>query len=134
MGSRGINQLAQYKLKKRTTTPLTKKQLSQRPLHIKTISIYTYSQLHKLKESLFLKENNVILIARLTPILSKYIEARDKLVNDLYSFAMKNNYSVFRLGEEKIMVVPAYIQVEEHIMDHGTSSSSATPSISRMKS
>jgi SepF-like predicted cell division protein (DUF552 family) len=134
VGARGIKQqLTEYKLKKRTTTaPLTKKQLSQRPLHIRTISIYTHSQVHELKESLFPRENNVILIARLTPILSKDIKACTKLLNDLYLIAIRNNYSVFRLGEERIMVVPAYIHVEEHnIVDQSTSSTSratATPS------
>jgi SepF-like predicted cell division protein (DUF552 family) len=123
VGARGIKQrLTQCKLKNRTT-PVTKKQLYQRPpLQIKTIFIYDYSQLRELKESLFPKENNIILIARLTPILSKDIKACIKLVNDLYLIAIRSNYSVFRLGEERIVVVPAYIQVEEHIMDRSISS------------
>ena len=37
-----------------------------------------------------------------------------KLVNELYLAATKNNnYSVFRLGEERIIVVPNSVQVEE---------------------
>jgi hypothetical protein len=37
-----------------------------------------------------------------------------KLVNELYLTATKNNnYSVFRLGEERIIVVPNSVRVEE---------------------
>jgi SepF-like predicted cell division protein (DUF552 family) len=126
VGTRGIKQrLTQCKLKDRTT-PLTKKHLSQRPLQIKTISIYDHSQLRELKDSLFAKENNIILIARLTPILSKDIKVCAKVVNDLYLIAVRSNYSVFRLGGERIIIVPTYIQVEEHIMGLSTGSTTAT--------
>ena len=36
-----------------------------------------------------------------------------KLLNELYFTAIKNNYSVFRLGEERIIIAPAAeVQVE----------------------
>jgi SepF-like predicted cell division protein (DUF552 family) len=64
-----------------------------------------------------LKENisgkPIILIVRITPILSKDPGAGTKLVDSLYStHAIKNNYSVFRLGEERIMIVPNGVQTE----------------------
>jgi SepF-like predicted cell division protein (DUF552 family) len=64
-----------------------------------------------LKENLPGKEPT-ILIARIAPIVSKDPEAAGKLVNELYSRHLKNSYSVFRLGEERFMVVPNNVQVE----------------------
>jgi SepF-like predicted cell division protein (DUF552 family) len=96
-------------------------------LNLKTISIHSYSQLHELKKSLLSKQNNIILIARLTPILSKDIEAGAKLVDELYSIAINNNYSVCRLGEERIIVFPAYIRVKERIMEGIPTTKSSTP-------
>jgi SepF-like predicted cell division protein (DUF552 family) len=67
-----------------------------------------------LKESISGKES-IILIVRITPILSKDPGAGTKLVDSLYStHAIKNNYSVFRLGEERIMVVPNAVHTESH--------------------
>jgi SepF-like predicted cell division protein (DUF552 family) len=81
-------------------------------LCVKTISIYNYSQLQHLKETISGKES-IILIVRIAPILSKDPGAGTKLVDSLYStHAIKNNYSVFRLGEERIMVIPNVVQTE----------------------
>ena len=61
----------------------------------------------------------IILIARITPIILKNPEEGMKLVNQLYLAATKNNnYSVFRLGEERIIVVPNSVQVEEDFAFH----------------
>jgi hypothetical protein len=35
-----------------------------------------------------------------------------KLLNELYLAAVRNNYFAFRLGEERIIVAPATVQVE----------------------
>ena len=86
---------------------------TQHQLCIKTISIYNYSQLKQLKESLSYKEP-IILIARITPVVTNNPEEAIKLINELCLVAMKNNnYSVFRLGEERIIVVPNSVQIEE---------------------
>jgi len=88
-----------------------KKPTPQQRLYIKTISIHSSSQLEDLKENLPGKEPT-ILIARIAPIVSKDPVAASKLVNELYSTHLKNGYSVFRLGEERFMVVPNNVQVE----------------------
>ena len=89
-----------------------KAEYKKKTLSIKTTSIHSYSQLEHLKESLSGKES-LILIARITPILSKDSQAGTKLVDELYSNqAVKDNYSVFRLGEERIIVVPSDVQVK----------------------
>jgi SepF-like predicted cell division protein (DUF552 family) len=85
---------------------------AQHELSIKTVSIHNYSQLEQLKESLLHKEP-IILIARITPLLTQNPEEGIKLVNELCLAATKNNYSVFRLGEERIMVVPSNVQIED---------------------
>ena len=89
---------------------------NKKTLSIKTTSINSYSQLEHLKESLSGKES-IILIARITPILSKDSQAEAKLVDELYSNqAVKDNYSIFQLGEERIMVVPNSIQSKEVLL------------------
>ena len=44
-------------------------------------------------------------------------EQGGKLLNELYSSAVKNNYSVFRLGEERIIVAPVTVQIEREKED-----------------
>ncbi len=80
-------------------------------LCIKTVSIHSYSQLKDLEENLLSKEP-IMIIARITPIASKHPEAATKLVNKIYSKYVENNYSVFRLGGERIMVIPNSVRVE----------------------
>jgi SepF-like predicted cell division protein (DUF552 family) len=86
----------------------------QQQLYIKCVSIHEYSQLSQLKDYFSYDKQPIILIARITPIILKNPEEGMKLVNELYLAATKNNnYSVFRLGEERIIVVPNSVQVEE---------------------
>jgi SepF-like predicted cell division protein (DUF552 family) len=86
----------------------------QQQLYIKYVSIHEYSQLSQLKDYFSYDKQPIILIARITPIMLKNPEEGMKLVNELYLAATKNNnYSVFRLGEERIIVVPNSVQVEE---------------------
>jgi len=104
------------KILKQQLTGSASRTLSASPekyqLSVKTISIYSYSQLQQLKETISGKES-IILIVRIAPILSKDPGAGTKLVDSLYStHEIKNNYSVFRLGEERIMVIPNVVQTE----------------------
>jgi SepF-like predicted cell division protein (DUF552 family) len=95
-----------------TRSELKKMQSYQKQqLYLKTVSIRNYLQLREIKNILFKKEP-VILIARLTPIMLEDPEEGAKLLNELYSVAVKNNYSVFRLGEERIIVSPITVKVE----------------------
>jgi GGDEF domain-containing protein len=48
--------------------------------------------------------------------VSRDPEAASKLVNELYSTNIKNSYSVFRLGEERFMVIPNNVQVEDILL------------------
>jgi SepF-like predicted cell division protein (DUF552 family) len=90
----------------------SKKQLQ---IWLKTISVHSYSQLPELQDDVCKKEP-IILIARITPIFTKSVEEGTKLVNELYSMAAKNHYSVFRLGEERIIVVPPNVQVKDQLL------------------
>jgi SepF-like predicted cell division protein (DUF552 family) len=69
-----------------------------------------------LKESLT-DTHSMIIIARIKPIVSKDPEAEVKLVKDLYSSqAVKNNYSIFQLGEERIIVVPNSVKSQDVLL------------------
>jgi SepF-like predicted cell division protein (DUF552 family) len=95
-----------------TRSELKKIQSYQKqPLYLKTVTIRNHLQLTEIKNILFKKEQ-VILIARLTPIMLEDPEQGGKLLNELYSAAVKNNYSVFRLGEERIIISPVTVHVE----------------------
>jgi SepF-like predicted cell division protein (DUF552 family) len=88
-----------------------KKQLQ---MWLKTVSVHSYSQLPELEDT-FCRKEPVILIARITPIFTKSMKEGTRLVNDLYSVAIKKDYSVFRLGEERIILVPTNVQVKDHL-------------------
>jgi len=88
------------------------KKEEQQQLWLKTISIHSYSQLSELKDHFCDNKEPVILIARITPIVTKNIEEAMKLINEVYSMATKKNYSVFRLGEERIILVPSNVRVK----------------------
>jgi SepF-like predicted cell division protein (DUF552 family) len=95
-----------------TRSELKKMQSYQKqPLYLKTMSIRNYLQIKEIKNILFKKEP-VILIARLTPIMLEDPEHGGKLLNELYIAAVKNNYSVFRLGEERVIVAPVTVHIE----------------------
>ena len=85
----------------------------QQQLFIKTTSIHNDSEIKHLKDSLT-STQSMILIARIKPIVSKDPQAEVKLVKELYSNnAIKNNYSIFQLGEERIIVVPNTIPLSQ---------------------
>ena len=87
---------------------------NQLQIWLKTISVHSYSQLPELQDD-FCRQEPVILIARITPIFTKSIEEGTRLLNELCSSAAKNDYSVFRLGEERIILVPPNVQVKDHV-------------------
>ena len=77
---------------------------------LKTISIHDYSQLSELKNYI-LGEKQVILIARITPLMEKDPDTGYRLMADLYCSATNNNYSIFRLGEERVIIIPSEVRV-----------------------
>jgi SepF-like predicted cell division protein (DUF552 family) len=85
----------------------------QQQLSLKTTSIHDYSELSEIGKSLLQPHAPIILIARITPLALKDPEELGKFVGELYAIAVKNNYSVFRLGEERIIVIPSSIDVEK---------------------
>jgi SepF-like predicted cell division protein (DUF552 family) len=98
----------QSKLKLKESSP-------EHGLCIKNVSMHDYSQLPKLKDN-FLHKDPFILIARITPILLKNPEKEASLVNEIYSAAIQNKYSVFRLGEGRIIAVPNSVRIEEEVL------------------
>lgn len=89
---------------------------SQQQLYIKTISIHNYSQLQDLKQNLPVGDEDslTILIAGISPLMSKDPDAAAKLVNELYnSTEIRSNYTLFRLGKERLLVIPNNVQTEQ---------------------
>lgn len=104
--SRQVRQLTEIAL-------LSQSRTSQQQLCLKTLSIHNYLQLAELKRSVSDKNEPVILIARITPIMLDNPEDGHKLLNELYLIAKKNNYAIFRLGEERIILAPIEVQVKK---------------------
>ena len=84
----------------------------QQQLSLKATSVHDYSELSVIERTL-LQQQSTILIVRITPLALKDPQELDKFANQLYLIATKNNYSVFRLGEERIIVIPSCINVEK---------------------
>jgi SepF-like predicted cell division protein (DUF552 family) len=108
--------LTQTKLKDRVI-PDQKQQLC-----LKTICIHNHLQLSELID-IFLRKERVILIVRISPFAVKDPETRIDIVNELYKQATKNNYSVFRQGEERIVVVHSSVKVEDILAENSLLSS-----------
>ena len=53
-----------------------------------------------------------MLIIRITPLALKDARELAKFAKELYLIAINNNYSIFRLGEERIIVIPSCINIE----------------------
>ncbi|MBV9667937.1 MAG: hypothetical protein JO327_07375 [Nitrososphaeraceae archaeon] len=84
----------------------------QQQLSLKATSVHDYSELSEIEKTL-LQERSTILIVRITPVALKDPQELAKFANQLYLIATRNNYSVFRLGEERIIVIPSCINVEK---------------------
>ena len=87
----------------------------EQQLRLTATSIHDHSQLSEMKKRLLQREP-IILIARIAPLALKDPEGVSKLVSELHTTATKNNYSVFRLGEERIIVTPISINVETNLI------------------
>jgi SepF-like predicted cell division protein (DUF552 family) len=84
----------------------------QQQLSLKTTSVHNYSELSEIEKTL-LQQQSTILIVRISSLALKDPQELDKFANQLYLIATKNNYSVFRLGEERVIVIPSSINVEK---------------------
>jgi SepF-like predicted cell division protein (DUF552 family) len=94
--------------------PVTQNEFTQTkpacPLYLKTISIHDSSMLVGLKQHLS-SGSPIILIVRITPLMMKDPEAGFRFMDDLYAFAIEKNYAIFRLGEERIIILPPRVRV-----------------------
>ena len=115
--NRSIKQLTQAKLKH---TEIPEQRAQQ--LYLKTICIHSYSRLSELLD-IFSRKELVILIARISPTSMKDPGAKIGIVNELYRHATKNNYSVFRQGEERFIVVHRSVKVEDILAENNLLSS-----------
>jgi SepF-like predicted cell division protein (DUF552 family) len=61
-----------------------------------------------------MQQEAMMVIARVRPLALKDSKELAKFVSELYSVAAKNNHSIFRLGEKRIIVIPSYINAENY--------------------
>jgi SepF-like predicted cell division protein (DUF552 family) len=94
-----------------TISPLSAAQQQQQQIYLKTVSIHNSLQLAEIKKDVLCKKEPIILIARITPIMEEKPEEGSKLLSEFYSTAIKNDYSVFKLGEERIIIASPAVQV-----------------------
>jgi hypothetical protein len=71
----------------------------------------------------FSRKESIILIAKVSQTLIKDPETRIDLVNEIYKHAIKNNYTVFRQGEERIIVVHSSVKVQDILTENSLLSS-----------
>jgi SepF-like predicted cell division protein (DUF552 family) len=102
--------------------PEQRQEQQPKEIYLKTICLHNRSQLSELID-IFLRKELVILIVRISPIAIKDPETRIDLVNELYKRATKNNYSVFRQGEERIIVVHRTVKVGDILTQNSLLSS-----------
>jgi SepF-like predicted cell division protein (DUF552 family) len=86
--------------------------LQKQQLSLTVTSVHNYYDLSEIEKKL-LQQQATILIVRITPLSLKDPKELAKFSSQLYHIAIKNNYSVFRLGEERIIVIPSCINVEK---------------------
>jgi SepF-like predicted cell division protein (DUF552 family) len=88
------------------------KDFSEHNLRIKNISVHDLLQVSKMKDN-FLHKEPVILITKLP---KKNLHEETAFINEMYSEATKNNYSVFCLGEQRIIATPNTVQVDDEVL------------------
>jgi SepF-like predicted cell division protein (DUF552 family) len=112
--------ITQTKPKHRETPE--QRQQEQQQLCLKTICIHNHLQLSEVLE-IFSRKELVIVIVKISPIAIKEPEVRIDIVNELYKHATKNNYSIVRQGEERIIVVHRSVKVEDILAENSLLSS-----------
>ena len=77
---------------------------------VKTASIRDFAEVSKIDQSLSLRED-VILIGKVSESLLSDKGTLEKFIDKVYSIAKRNNYSLFRLGEDRIIAIPDGVPV-----------------------
>ena len=78
------------------------------PLYLKAITIRDPSDIHHIKDDI---KKGIILILRVTPLAQKNIDELRSLVEEIYLIVKSNDADIARLGEERIIVVPADVKI-----------------------
>lgn len=83
-------------------------QKQQNTTYLKAITIRDSSDVHSIKEDI---KKSMILILRVTPLAQKDVKQLRELVEELYIIAKSEEADIARLGEERIIVVPANVKI-----------------------
>ncbi len=78
------------------------------PTYLKAITVRDASDVHQIREDV---KKGMILILRVTPLAQKDIDELRGVVEEVYSIAKNAEADIARLGEERIVIVPAMIKI-----------------------
>lgn len=83
-------------------------QKHQGPMYLKAITVRDTSDIHQIREDI---KKGMILILRVTPLAQKDIEELRNVVEEIYSIAKNEEADIARLGEERVVIVPATVKI-----------------------
>jgi SepF-like predicted cell division protein (DUF552 family) len=78
-------------------------------IYIKAVPLRYLSDVEKIKKEL--KNGNIVLIVKITPLAKKSIEAVKEAVMQLKEYVNKEGGDIARLGEERIIITPPKVKI-----------------------
>ncbi len=81
---------------------------SANPIYLKAITVRDFSDMEMIKKDI---KGGMILIIRVGPMAQKDVGQLRKLVEELYAVARTEGADIARLGDERIIVTPAGVQI-----------------------
>lgn len=77
-------------------------------IYLKALTVRDYSDVDMIKKDI---KMGMILIVRVGPMAQRNLAELRKLVDELYAAARREGADIARLGEERILVTPAGVQI-----------------------
>ncbi|HEY9387643.1 MAG TPA: cell division protein SepF [Nitrososphaeraceae archaeon] len=85
--------------------------MQKTPIYLKAITLRNISDISSIKED---AKKQMILILRVTPLAQKDIEELRKAIEDLYKYVQSIGGDIARLGEERVVIIPASVKIWKH--------------------
>ena len=90
------------------STPRRKNKKNQKKAYLKALLLRTLDDVETIKHEV--KSGN-ILILRVSPLARKSIEHVKEAINELHEFTKSIGGDIARLGEERVVIVPSFIEI-----------------------
>jgi len=85
-----------------------KKAVRPEKIYIKAWVLRSLEEMDRIKDEV---NSGNIIIVRLGPLAEKNAEDVKKAVNELYDFTQQINGDIARLGEERVVVTPSFVEI-----------------------